>query len=253
MRHLTTILGHELRMLLVAPSTYVAAVFFLGFMGFIFAGLLTEYASDPQINSPAIAFFELFWVPVIFIVPLLTMKSISEERRLGTLETLLTTPVSTTAVVLGKYGAAYCLYLGLWGGTGGFFVILHRFTRDAFLLDYGPLIGGYVFVAVAGLFFVAIGIFASALSRNQAVAGIIGVVMLFGLIVGTQLVSGLGALKLEFFAPLRASLEYAHVFTHLEDFSRGIIDVRQILFYVSGTTLALIFSVLGLEAKLLHS
>ena len=118
-------------MLLVSPSTYIAAVMFLAFMGFIFAGILAEYTATPQDNSPAVAFFELFWVPVIFIVPLLTMKSISEERRLGTLETLLTTPISTTEVVLGKYGAAYFLYFCLWSATAGFFYILHRFTRVA--------------------------------------------------------------------------------------------------------------------------
>ncbi|MCC5025444.1 MAG: ABC transporter permease subunit [Candidatus Synoicihabitans palmerolidicus] len=253
MRHFLTILGHEIRMLLVSPSTYIAAVIFLAFMGFIFAGILTEFATAPQDNSPAVSFFELFWVPVIFIVPLLTMKSISAEHRLGTLEILLTTPISTAEVVLGKYGAAYFLYTSLWTGTAGFFYILHRFTHDAFLLDMGPLIGGYVFIAVSGLFFVAIGIFASSLSRNQAVAGILGVVMLFGLIIGTQLLTGLSALNLEIFAPLKSGIEYARVFTHLDDFSRGIIDVRQLLFYLSGTTLTLIFSILGLEAKLLHS
>jgi ABC-2 type transport system permease protein len=253
MRHFFTILNHEIRMLLVSPSTYIAAVIFLAFMGFIFAGLLTDYATTPQQTSPAIAFFELFWVPVIFIVPLLTMKSISEERRLGTLETLLTTPISTTEVVLGKYGAAYCLYLSLWGATAGFFYILHRYTHDAFLLDLGPLIGGYVFIAVSGLFFVAIGIFASSLSRNQALAGILGVTILFALIIGTQLVSSLGVFNQDLFAPVKSSVEYARVFTHLEDFSRGIIDTRQLLFYISGTTLTLIFSILGLEAKLLHS
>ncbi len=253
MRHFLTILGHEIRMLLVSPSTYIAAVIFLAFMGFIFTGILSEYAAAPQQNSPAMAFFELFWVPVIFIVPLLTMKSISEERRLGTLETLLTAPVSTTHVVLGKYGAAYFLYVSLWAATAGFFYILHRFTRDVFLLDLGPLIGGYVFVAVSGLFFVALGIFASSLSRSQAVAGILGVVLLFALIIGTQLVVRLNALDLELLAPVKAALEYARVFTHLDDFSRGIIDARQLLFYASGTTLTLIFSILGIEAKLLHS
>jgi ABC-2 type transport system permease protein len=222
-------------------------------MGVIFAGILAEYSSTPQENSPAVAFFELFWVPVIFMVPLLTMKSISEERRLGTLETLLTTPISTGEVVLGKYGAAYLLYLSLWAGTGGLFFILHRFTQDAFLLDLGPMIGGYVFIAVSGLFFIGIGIFASSLSRNQAVAGILGVVMLFALIIGTQLVAGLATLNLEVFAPLKATVEYARVFQHLDDFSRGIVDSRQLIFYGSGACLTLILSVLGLEAKLLHS
>ncbi|MCF3650365.1 ABC transporter permease [Synoicihabitans lomoniglobus] len=253
MRHFLTILGHEIRMLLVSPSTYIAAVIFLAFMGFIFSGILAEYATLPQDNSPAVSFFELFWVPVIFIVPLLTMKSISEERRLGTLETLLTTPISTAEVVLGKYGAAYFLYLSLWSATAGFFYILHRFTNDAFLLDLGPLIGGYLFIAVSGLFFVAIGIFASSLSRNQAVAGIFGVTMLFGLIIGTQLLAGVAALNLDLFTPVKSAVEYARVFTHLDDFSRGIVDTRQLLFYISGTTLTLIFSILGLEAKLLHS
>ena len=84
-------------------------------------------------------------------------------------------------------------------------------------------------------------------------AGILGVTILFGLIIGTQLVSGLSVLNQELFAPVKSSLEYARVFTHLEDFSRGIIDTRQLLFYISGTTLTLIFSILGLEAKLLHS
>ncbi len=253
MRHFLTILSHEVRMLLVSPSTYIAAVTFLAFMGFIFASILAEYSTIPQENSPAVAFFELFWVPVIFIVPLLTMKSISEERRLGTLETLLTTPISTGEVVLGKYGAAYLLYLGLWSATAGLFYILHRFTQDSFLLDLGPLLGGYLFIAVSGLFFVAIGIFASSLSRNQAVAGIFGVVMLFGVIIGTQLLAGLATLNLEMFAPIKAGVEYARVFQHLDDFSRGIVDTKQLLFYLSGACLALILSVLGLEGKLLHS
>lgn len=252
MRHLPTLLAHELRMLLFNPGTYIAAVLFLLLMGFIFAGILESYAAAAQETPPAAVFFELFWIPVFFMVPLLTMKSISEERRLGTLETLLTSPVSTTEVVLGKYGAAYALYLGLWGSTAGFFYILQRFTAEARLLDPGPLIGGYVFIAVSGLLFVAIGLLASSLSRNQAVAGLLGFVMLFALIIGTRFVGTLPLIKMELLAPARAALEYGQVFTHLEDFTRGIIDTRQLIFYLSGTTLTLILSILGLEAKQLH-
>jgi len=78
-------------------------------------------------------------------------------------------------------------------------------------------------------------------------------VLLFGLIIGTQLVSGIATLNLEMFAPLKATVEYARVFQHLDDFSRGIVDTRQLLFYFSGACLTLVFSVLGLEAKLIHS
>src|ERR1017187_1139783 len=155
-------------MLLVSPSTYIAGVGFLGVMGFFFTVILEKYSTAPQDVSPASAFFSVYFLPVIFMVPLLTMKCLAEERRLGTIETLLTTPVSTTEVVLGKYGAAYGLYMTLWGATGGFFFILRKFSGDARLFDLGPLIGGYVFIAVSGLLFVAIGVLASSLARNQA-------------------------------------------------------------------------------------
>ena len=253
MKHFPTILGHEIRMLLVSPSTYIAGVLFLGVMGFVFTGILESYSKAPQETSPTQIFFQLFWLPVFFMVPLLTMKCLAEERRLGTIETLLTTPVSTAEVVLGKYGAAYFLYIVLWGSTGGFFYILQKFAGDARFLDLGPLVGGYVFIAVSGLLFIAIGVFASSLSRNQAVAGILCFAMLFGLIIGLRFLPEVEALNSEVLHPVKSAVEYAQVFQHFDDFTRGVVDTRQLLFYLSGTVLGLIFSILGVEAKLLHS
>ena len=253
MKHFTTILSHEIRMLLVSASTYIAAVLFLGVMGFIFAGVLENYSKAAQETSPSTVFFQLFWLPVFFMVPLLTMKCISEERRMGTLETLLTAPVTTTEVVLGKYFAAYFLYLLLWASTGGFFYILYRFAGDMRFLDFGPLMGGYLFIAISGLFFVALGVFASSLSRNQAVAGILSFTLLFTLIIGLNYVGTLEMINLDSMKPVRAVVDYARTFRHLDDFSHGVVDTRQVLFYLSGTVLALIFSILGVEAKLLHS
>lgn len=253
MKHFFTLLSHEIRMLLVNPSTYIAATAFLLFMGVMFMGIIESYTKAPQEVSPAHVFLEFFWFPVLFMVPLLTMKSLAEERRQGTIETLLTTPVTTTEVVLGKYAAAYLLYIGLWGATAGFFYILGKFSDDSRLLDPGPLIGGYVFVAVSGLFFVAVGIFTSAMSRNQAVAGILSVITLALIIVGMHSLEDAGWLNRELFHPLKAFVDYAQVFSHYEDFTRGIVDARELLFYFSGTMLALIFSILGVEAKLLHA
>ncbi|MFO1449085.1 MAG: ABC transporter permease subunit [Opitutaceae bacterium] len=252
MRHFLTILNQEIRMLLVNPSTYIAAVLFLAVMGFVFTGILENYSAAPQVDSPATVFFQYFWLPVFFMVPLLTMKCLAEERRLGTLETLLTTPVTTTEVVLGKFGAAYFLYLLLWGSTGGFFYILHRFAGNVRFLDNGPLIGGYVFIAVSGMLFIAIGVFASSLSRNQAVAGIGSFALLFGLISGLSFLNSMAVLELELMQPVKAVVNYAQIFQHLNDFTRGVVDTRQLLFYISGTVLALIFSILGVEAKLLQ-
>jgi ABC-2 type transport system permease protein len=253
MKHFFTLLSHEVRMLLVNPSTYIAGVLFLAVMGFVFTGILESYSRTPQDVSPAHVFFQLFWLPVLFMVPLLTMKCLAEERRLGTIETLLTTPVTTTEVVLGKYGAAYLLYIALWASTGGFFYILKKFAGDARFLDPGPLVGGYLFIAVSGLLFIALGVFASSLSRNQAVAGILSFTMLFGLIVGGRFLSDVTWLNRDVLQPLKGAVDYAQIFSHYEDFTRGVVDARQVLFYVSGTVLALIFSILSVEAKLLHS
>ena len=253
MKHFFTILSHEIRILLVSSSTYIAAVLFLVVMGFIFTMMVDIYSSTAQETTPAVVFFQYFWVPVLFMVPLLTMKSIAEERRLGTLETLLTTPVSTVEVVLGKYFAAYFLYVSLWACTGGFFYILYRFSGDSRFIDIGPLAGGYVFVAVSGLFFIAIGIAASSISRNQAVAALISGTVLLGLIVGSNFLPDVELLHNEVMRPLKTMVDYAQVFQHLADFSHGVVDTRQVLFYLSGTVLALIFSIFSVEVKLLHS
>lgn len=253
MKHFLTLLSHEVRMLLVSPATYIAATLFLAFMGLIFVKILELYSGTPQETSPADVYFQLFWLPVCVMVPLLTMKCLAEERRVGTLETLLTTPVTTTEVVLAKFGAAYLLYSALWTSTVGFFYILKRFSGDPRFLDSGPLLGGFLFIAISGLFFVAIGVFASSLTSNQSVAGILGCVMLAMLIIGGNALSDSAWLEQGVMRPVRTVLDYAHVFAHRDDFTRGVIDTRHLLFYVSGTVLALLFSILSVEAKLLHS
>lgn len=253
MKHFPTLLSHEIRMLLVTPATYIAATLFLAFMGLIFSKILELYSGTPQEYSPARIYFEFFWLPVCVMVPLLTMKCLAEERRLGTIETLLTTPVTTTEVVLAKFSAAYFLYVLLWLATVGFFFLLRRFSGDERFLDPGPLIGGYLFIAVSGLFFVALGVFASSLTRNQSVAGILGCVILATLTLGGHVLSDSPWLEQGVLQPMKSVVDYAHVFAHRDDFTRGVIDTRHVLFYLSGTTLALIFSILSVEAKLLHS
>jgi ABC-2 type transport system permease protein len=178
---------------------------------------------------------------------------LSDVSGLGTLETLLTTPVTTAEVVLGKFGAAYALYLLLWSATAGFFFILSRFAQNTLFIDAVPLLGGYAFIALSGLLFIAIGILASSFSRNQAIAGLLGFVLLFALVIGTRFLADVGALKLDVMAPLLAAVNYAQVFTHLDDFTRGVVDTRQVIFYFSGTALTLLLGILGIEARQVHS
>jgi ABC-2 type transport system permease protein len=254
MRHFWTILSHEIRMLLVNPATYIAAVLFLGVMGGIFFGIVGQYSGTAQEYSPAYVFFNVFWIPVCFMVPLFTMKCLAEERRQGTLETLLTTSVTTTEVVLGKFFAAYFLYCVLWASTGAYFYLIRHFSDDARFLDPASLVGGYTFIAVSGLLFVSIGVFTSSLTRSQPVAGICSCALLLVLTLGTNILHDTEMLStVTVLHPLKEAVDYAHVLQHREDFCRGVADTRELLFYLSGTVLALIFSILGIEARLLHS
>ena len=252
MRHFSTIISHEIRSLLYSASTYIAAVLFLLIMAFFFMLNLEDYTRAAQESSPAAEFFKIFWIPVLFMVPLLTMRSLAEERRLGTLETLLTTSVSTTEVVLGKFVASYLIYLLMWGSTLGFHYILAHYSGDPRLLAPGPLVGGYLFIAVSGLLYIATGIFASSLTRNQSVAAIFTFVILLGLIFGSRYLATAQFLTLDALSTIKATAQSTQVFEHLADFTNGIIDTQQIIYYLSGCTLALIFSILGVEYKLLQ-
>ena len=252
MRHFATIVSHEIRSLLYSGSTYIAAVLFLLIMAFIFMLNLEEYTRFPQETPIATVFFQTFFIPVLFMVPLLTMRSIAEERRLGTLETLLTTSVSTADVVIGKFIAAYLIYLLMWISTLGFHYILYHYARDPRLLAPGPLVGGYLFIAVSGLLYIAVGIFASSLTRSQSVAAIFTFVILLGLTVGLNYLATAPFLNQASFHTIKATAQSTQVFEHLADFSNGIIDTQQIIYYITGCTLALIFSILGVEYKLLQ-
>jgi len=155
--------------------------------------------------------------------------------------------------VLGKFTAVYVFYVLLWAPTVGFHYILQLYARDTRYLDSGPLIGGYLFIAVSGLLFIALGILASTVTRSQAVAGILTFTLLLGLIGGISYVSELSLLNAEGLAPLKTATELLRIPAHVEDFTNGIVDTRQVFFYLTGCILALLFSILGVEAKMLNS
>ena len=215
--------------------------------------ILDQYSKEALEVAPAVTFFGSFWIPVFFMVPSLTMKSFAEERRMGTLETLLTSPVSTTEVVLGKFSAAYIFYMLLWGSTLGFHYILHVYANDARYLDAGPLVGGYLFIAVSGLLFISVGILASALTRSYEVAAILTFTILFTLIFGLRFLDQTATLNTGFLQPAKATVDYLQIMNHVDDFTRGVIDTREVFFYITGCVLALIFSILGVEYKTLNS
>ncbi len=250
MKHFFSLLHHELRALLIAPSTYAAGVLFLVLMGWIYWKILLQYSLEPQEGLPASMFFQLFWLPVFFVVPLLTMKSVAEERRTGTLETLMTTPVTALEVIASKFFAAYLFYCFLWLLTLGFpwlvSLSLDSPATGSHLMDRGALLGGYSFVAVSGLLFIAVGIFSSSLTRSQFVAAMLSFCILFIIIIGMR---ELQEESLAWFPWLGEILNIVQVFKHLEDFSLGVIDTRPFFFYICNSAMVLGLAVLIVEAK----
>lgn len=248
--HLT---WQEIKYLYVAPSTYLAIGLTSFVLGFFYFLMLLEVSSVEQELQPPTLFFSLFWIPVLLLVPMLTMRSLAEERRMGTIETLLSAPVSTAEVVLAKFLATYLLYLLVWAGSLLFpwisSLLLQQPEMAERLFDRGALLGGLLFIALSGAFFVAVGIFTSSLTRSQLVAGMLSFSILFMLIIGVASASLLQMDAGNAVIIDNQILAYLRVFDHFEDFSRGMVDSRPFAYYGSGTLAILGLSVLVLESK----
>ncbi|MEM9018768.1 MAG: ABC transporter permease, partial [Verrucomicrobiota bacterium] len=234
-------------------SSYVAGVLFLVLMGLIYWTILKGYTVSPQEETPATQFFRVFWIPAFFVVPLLTMRSVAEERRLGTLQTLLTTPTSAFAVVCSKFSAIYLFYLFLWGATIAFPLLTVELTSvgqvRSMFFDPASLLGGFLFVALSGTLFISLGIFCSSLTRSQLVAGMLCFTGLFLLIAGSRLLLEIPIPETGALGALEAPFRYFQTFEHLIDFSGGIIDSRPFVYYLSGCLLFIVFSVILVERK----
>ena len=249
MKHFLTLLKHELRSLFLSPATYLASFFFLIVMGFIYLLVIQGYNAAPQEMLPSNLFLNTFFIPVFFLVPLLTMRSIAEERRLGLMDSLMTTPINSIELIASKFTAAYLFYTCLYLLTLAYPAITYHFFPDERIIDKASLVGGYSFICISGTLFISIGILASSFTRSQLVAGIFSFSLLFGLIVGSNHLNNLVNDQLDQYDTLHLMIEYLYVYEHVADFSRGIIDSRPIILYSSGTLLMLSMAVLAVDHK----
>ena len=164
----------ELLSLFVTPLAYVVGTLFLLLQGWNFS-LLLQVLNDPlAAPGPVMQFyfggsFFIFWLPVIFLCASLAMRLIAEERRQGTLEALLTAPISPVSVVLGKYRGVVAFYVALWSPTAVFYVLLRGANVEP---DLGPIASGYLGTFMVGCSFLAIGLMMRALAKSQLQAAI---------------------------------------------------------------------------------
>lgn len=232
-----TVAGKELRSYFKTPIAYVFLCAFLGYTGFsFFSGYLLVGRASMR------GFFQLLPLVYLVFVPAVSMRMWAEERKIGTIETLLTMPIADGAIVFGKFLAA--LALVATGLALTFPIPIVVTLTAAGPVDFGPIIGGYLGSLLLAGAYLAICLFASALTENQIVAFILGVCLcLFFYIIGQAEVVAL--LPLGFGELLqRASLQY-----HFAGISRGVIDTRNIVYYVSMLTLFLLLNVAAVKRR----
>jgi ABC-2 type transport system permease protein len=241
-RRFFAIVGREWRAYFLSPLAYVILAAFLVMNGMIFAAIIAFLNTPGAPKGQALPFLftnTYFWIFNLFVVPIITMRLFAEERKAGTIETLLTSPVSETTVVLGKFVGALGFFLTLWAPTLVYVWILRSQTP----IDLGPVAAGYLAITMIGAYFLSIGIFASTLTKNQIVAAILGFAMLIP-------VFSAGLLETLSNDPgKRETFGYFNLWDHMEEFSRGVVDTRRVVYYLSATAFFLFLTTVSLTAK----
>ena len=249
MRHVSTLLARELGAFFLGPMAYIVLMAFqvIALLNF---WELVDVLSQPQrefssVRDPMPTYVSsspLFWFSILVAVPLLTMRLIAEERRTGTIETLLTLPVSEAEIVLSKWLAGLLMYLALLVPFAIYLPFLYFQARYYF--DLGPLLSLGIGLTTMGMMFVAIGLLFSALTRNQIVAAVWTFVVLFLMVVLTLLLYFYGARQQAGWAE---AIRFLSVYVQVRAFGQGQLDLRTIALHLSVCVFALYVTVKILE------
>ncbi|HUR77112.1 MAG TPA: ABC transporter permease [Acidimicrobiales bacterium] len=227
-----TIAWRELRSFAVSPFAYVVAALYLALNGLLFVSDLpglTEARVDSWMRHAALL--------TVFVAPLLSMRALAEERRSGSLEVLLSSPVTDAAVVVGKYLGLLGAYTCLLAATAVYPLMIALWGAP----DSGPIVAGYVGLLLLGAASLGVGLLASALSRQQIVAAVLGFVTLLVLWVLDSLAPHLGGGE--------GLLAYLATNPHVEPFVRGIIRPQDAVYYTTVAVVAQVVAAKALESR----
>lgn len=221
-----TILKREVYAFYTSITAYVvltAWVLLSGYAFFALASWLSENSLQGSSNTDLMGSFfgetTLFYLPILFFVPVFTMRLLAEEQSRGTIELLMTAPVSDASIVIGKYLAAVVVWISMWIPTLFYVYVASQYGN----VDLGAVAASYLGVFGIGAYYMAIGTLMSALSRNQIVAAILTFLALCGLFL-----AGLGIYL--FGEEYREVFAYISIWGHMEAFSKGIVDSRYLVF-----------------------
>ena len=230
MNSIWTIAKREFRTFFDSLAAYILLVVFLGLSGF-FTWL---FGSDIFFIGQAtlMPFFSIAYWTLFFFIPALTMKMLAEEKKSGTLELLLTKPVTDWQVVVGKFLAVLML-IGV-----ALLLTLPYYISVSYLgpIDHGAVITGYFGMILMSMTFISIGLFASSITNNQIVA------FLLALFIGVFFLIIFDVLASSFTGPIAYFFNYLSLSTHYESVSRGVIDSKDLVYFLSITATGLLLA-----------
>jgi len=237
MRNLIAIMTKELRLYFISPVAYVVGTVFLIIVGFLFYSIVALFSrqslefmrlqgTTPQLDIHEAVFRPTFLnmgVILLLVAPILTMRLFAEEKKLKTVELLMTSPVTITEMVLGKYLAAFLVYAGLLALTFCMPILIGVYS----VIDWGPLGSSYLGLLLLGGAFLVVGLFTSSLTENQIIAAVIS----FGILICLWMLSI--AARTVSSSTLGGLLNYLSLYEHLNHFIRGLLDTSDVIFYLS--------------------
>ena len=254
MRNILAIVERELRVYFISPIAYVVLTVFALLSGLFFDGTLRQVRDFATINSiqsqqfggapqpidvPGLisqSFMGTLSVILLFMIPMITMGLFSEEKKRGTIELMLTAPVTDLQLVMGKFKAAATFYAALLAATWVPMSTLFIYSDPA----WGPIFTAYLGLLLYGLSLLAIGLFLSTLTENQIIAGVLGFSVALSLLVLDAFVPSGGTTG--------AILGYLSVFRHLNDFMQGVLSTSHVIYYLSLMTLGLFLTYRSIES-----
>src|SRR3989454_7150278 len=247
MRKFYTLLAREVRGYFHSPIGYIVVVFFLLVTGVNYYFQISFMNQRPASYSVQEAFFNnvFFWLPFILIFPLITMRLFAEEFKLGTIEPLMTAPVRDLQVVLAKFFGALVFYILLWIPTLLYFWIFQKITQQPAANSSGAYWGSYLMLLLLGMFYLSVGCLASVVTKNQIVAAIISfsaitLLFFFGLV---------QYIMLEVSSTTRQLLGYFSAIEQMGTLSRGEVDTRPIVLYLSMTAVLLTITYQAFQSR----
>jgi ABC-2 type transport system permease protein len=229
--------------LLLAMFALIFGYFFWTLLGyFVFEGIEMQMRGQSfpmNINEQIVRplFSNVSVIALLVIIPLITMRLFAEEKRTGTIELLVTSPIRDLEIIIGKWLAALMLYASLLLFTGLNFIFLFTYGKP----DWKPMLIGYLGLLLQAGALLALGTFVSTLTKNQIIAGTVT----FALCLLLYICGWVSGFEM---APWAKVLSYISVATHSESFAKGVIEIKDVVFYVTVIFLGLFFTARSMES-----